>query len=123
MSYPQTTFQNVRFQSGGFWSQKRKDISAAALKYQLKVLKDTGRYDAFKLKWHPIYDDEPEIWPVCLRAAHLTICVDLCAFGHRCQSISSGTAMSPSLLKELATSSRQEAKMLKFVTTSRSWLT
>ncbi len=32
--------------------------------YQLKVLKETGRYDAFKLKWHPSYSDKPDVWPV-----------------------------------------------------------
>jgi len=30
----------------------------------LNVLKTTGRYDAFKLKWHPSYDDEPDVPPV-----------------------------------------------------------
>lgn len=28
------------------------------------MLKSTGRYDAFDLKWHPIYDEEPLTWPV-----------------------------------------------------------
>jgi DUF1680 family protein len=28
------------------------------------MMKKTGRYDAFKLKWQPIYDDPPLIWPV-----------------------------------------------------------
>lgn len=28
------------------------------------MLKRTGRYDAFRLKWHPSYDDSPTIWPV-----------------------------------------------------------
>jgi len=34
------------------------------LPFQLDMLKSTGRYDAFDLKWHPIYDDEPLTWPV-----------------------------------------------------------
>ena len=32
--------------------------------YQLNVLKETGRYDAFKLNWHPSYKDKPNVWPV-----------------------------------------------------------
>ena len=64
MSYPQTSFQCTKFDQDGFWGQKRQSISKVALLYQLDVLKSTGRYDAFKLKWHPIYDDPPEIWPV-----------------------------------------------------------
>lgn len=28
------------------------------------MLKKTGRYDAFKLKWHPSYNDPPTHWPV-----------------------------------------------------------
>lgn len=28
------------------------------------MLKSTGRYDAFKLKWHPSYSDPPTIWPI-----------------------------------------------------------
>ena len=35
--------------------------------YQLHQLKKTGRYDAFKLKWHPTYDKNVGIaWPVTL---------------------------------------------------------
>lgn len=37
---------------------------AHTLRYQLDVLKQTGRYDAFKLKWHPVYDEEPLVWPI-----------------------------------------------------------
>ncbi|KAB8542079.1 hypothetical protein FH972_025542 [Carpinus fangiana] len=64
MSYPQVTFRNVHFDRSAFWGRKRSQISSVALLYQLEVLKKTGRYDAFRLKWHPVYDDEPEIWPV-----------------------------------------------------------
>lgn len=28
------------------------------------MLKKTGRYDAFKLQWHPSYDDKPDVPPV-----------------------------------------------------------
>lgn len=39
-------------------------MSANTLIYQLNVLKKTGRYDAFKLQWHKVYDQEPEVWPI-----------------------------------------------------------
>lgn len=32
--------------------------------YQLQALKDTGRYDAFKLHWHPSYSKPPDVPPV-----------------------------------------------------------
>lgn len=28
------------------------------------MLKKTGRYDAFKLKWQDTYNDPPNVWPV-----------------------------------------------------------
>ncbi|KAI6840481.1 glycoside hydrolase family 127 protein [Hortaea werneckii] len=31
---------------------------------RLDVLKKTGRYDAFKLKWHKVYEEPPVVWPV-----------------------------------------------------------
>ena len=35
------------------------------LLYQLNMLKKTGRYDAFRLKWNPIYDEKELLnWPV-----------------------------------------------------------
>jgi len=63
MSYPQKTFQNTTFGTG-FISRKREVVYANTLLYQLNVLKETGRYDAFKLKWHPVYDEAPGIWPI-----------------------------------------------------------
>jgi DUF1680 family protein len=44
--------------------QRRDAVSSQTLLYQLDVLKKTGRYDAFKLKWHSSYDDPPNVWPV-----------------------------------------------------------
>ena len=64
MSYPQETFRNGHFRPNSFWAKKRANISSVAILYQLDVLKKTGRYDAFKLEWKPIYDEEAEIWPV-----------------------------------------------------------
>lgn len=39
-------------------------MSLATLQYQLDVLKQTGRYDAFKLQWHPVYDKPPKVFPI-----------------------------------------------------------
>jgi DUF1680 family protein len=61
MTYPQTTFSNTTFPSPSFISRRREVVNTNTLKYQLDILKTTGRYDAFKLKWHPIYDDKPKL--------------------------------------------------------------
>ncbi|KAL3419401.1 Non-reducing end beta-L-arabinofuranosidase [Phlyctema vagabunda] len=64
MAYPQTTFQQTSFSSPSFISRKRDVVYATTILYQLRVLKETGRYDAFKLKWHSSYNDTPDVWPV-----------------------------------------------------------
>jgi DUF1680 family protein len=64
MAYPQTAFVNTTFQSSSFIFRRRQVVYENTLLYQLDVLKETGRYDAFKLKWHPSYSDEPNVWPV-----------------------------------------------------------
>ena len=64
MAYPQITFSQTTFSSPTFISRRREVVYANTLLYQLKVLKETGRYDAFKLKWHPTYDEKPNVWPV-----------------------------------------------------------
>ena len=64
MSYPQITFSNTIFPSPTFISRRREVVYANTLLYQLNVLKETGRYDSFKLKWHPSYGDKPNVWPV-----------------------------------------------------------
>ncbi|RDW59994.1 hypothetical protein BP5796_11600 [Coleophoma crateriformis] len=64
MAYPQTSFQNTTFSSPSLIDRKRETVYSKTLLYQLKVLKETGRYDAFKLKWHKTYDDPPDVWPV-----------------------------------------------------------
>jgi DUF1680 family protein len=64
MAYPQTTFRNTTFSSPSFISRRREVVYSETLLYQLEVLKKTGRYDAFKLQWHPSYSDEPDVWPV-----------------------------------------------------------
>lgn len=64
MSYPQETFVNTTLKEGSLIAQRRQAAFQNTAKYQLDVLKQTGRYDAFRLKWHPVYDQEPEVWPV-----------------------------------------------------------
>lgn len=65
MSYPQETFTSTTFTPGSFWAGYREVVRKNTLQYQLRVLKATGRYDAFKLKWHPIYgEDVSPHWPV-----------------------------------------------------------
>lgn len=64
MSYPQVTFANTIFPSPSFISRRREVVHKTTLQYQLEVLKSTGRYDAFNLKWQPSYSDKPDVWPV-----------------------------------------------------------
>lgn len=64
MAYPQTTFSQTSFTSLSFIKRRREVVFENTILYQLNVLKSTGRYDAFKLKWHPSYTDKPDVWPV-----------------------------------------------------------
>ncbi|RDL36405.1 uncharacterized protein BP5553_05757 [Venustampulla echinocandica] len=65
MAYPQQSSIQTTFAPFSFWNRRRTVVRKNTLLYQLSVLKKTGRYDAFRLKWHPIYDDEdPLNWPV-----------------------------------------------------------
>jgi len=64
MSYPQISFANTTFPSTGFISKRREVVRSTTLLYQLNVLKTTGRYDAFKLKWHPNVDEPMLVWPI-----------------------------------------------------------
>lgn len=65
MAHPQETFSKTQFKPYSFWSRRRELVREKTLAYQLRVLKDTGRYDAFKLKWNPIYDENvTPHWPV-----------------------------------------------------------
>lgn len=64
MAYPQVSFLNTVFTAPSFISRRRKVVYENTLLYQLNVLKTTGRYDAFKLKWHSSYSDKPDVWPV-----------------------------------------------------------
>ncbi len=62
--YPQETYLSVKLAPGTLIEKKRRAASAVSLKRQLGFLKSTGRYDAFKLKWHPSYDEPPTVWPI-----------------------------------------------------------
>ncbi|KAK4626203.1 Non-reducing end beta-L-arabinofuranosidase [Fulvia fulva] len=64
MAYPQTAFRAVTVHDDSLIGRRRQAVVKNTLLYQLDVLKKTGRYDAFKLKWHPVYDEPPLIWPV-----------------------------------------------------------
>jgi uncharacterized protein len=64
MAYPQQTFSETSFSASSFISRRREVVYKNTLLYQLDVLKKTGRYDAFRLQWHPTYDDPPNVWPV-----------------------------------------------------------
>ncbi|KAH7274672.1 hypothetical protein FSOLCH5_000452 [Fusarium solani] len=63
MSHPQTTFRQTTFKGDSVLSRRRKTVSRTTVHAQLEQLRSTGRYDCFKLKWHPIYADK-SMWPV-----------------------------------------------------------
>lgn len=62
MSHPQSVFKQTAFTGPSLLSTRRTTISTVTVHEQLDLLKSTGRYDCFKLKWHPIYDDHSS-WP------------------------------------------------------------
>lgn len=64
MAHPQTSFVQTELTRGSFLERKRQIVWEKTLIYQLEVLKKTGRYDAFKLKWHSSYNNDPDHWPV-----------------------------------------------------------
>lgn len=64
MAYPQNVFTNTTFPSPSSISRRREVVYDNTLLYQLNVLKTTGRYNAFKLQWHPSYNDKSDVWPV-----------------------------------------------------------
>ncbi|USW49013.1 hypothetical protein Slin15195_G023320 [Septoria linicola] len=64
MAHSQTAFANTTIDDESLIGRRRQAVLTNTLLYQLKVLKETGRYDAFKLKWHPVYDEPPVVWPI-----------------------------------------------------------
>ncbi|UZP38070.1 hypothetical protein NXS19_005886 [Fusarium pseudograminearum] len=63
MSHPQSTFHHTTFAPGSVLYRRRTTVAKTTLHTQLKRLRETGRYDCFKLQWHEIYDDK-SMWPV-----------------------------------------------------------
>ncbi|OAK96225.1 DUF1680-domain-containing protein [Phaeosphaeriaceae sp. SRC1lsM3a] len=63
MSHPQTTFPRTTFTGNSILATRRKTVSSVTLRTQLDQFKETGRYNCFELKWHPVYDDV-SMWPV-----------------------------------------------------------
>lgn len=68
MSNPQFTFPATSFLDGSLLTSWRNAIRETTLKAQLQKLKDSGRFDCFKLKWHPTYDSGnfAVTWPVTI---------------------------------------------------------
>ncbi|OQV11147.1 hypothetical protein CLAIMM_15031 [Cladophialophora immunda] len=64
MAYPQETFMRTSIAPGSLIARRRDAVASKTLSYQLKMLKDTGRYNAFNLGWHPSYNDPPDEWPI-----------------------------------------------------------
>lgn len=65
MNYPQTTYKDTSLIAGTVLHARRTTFSRTTIRTQLDQLKSTGRYDCFKLQWHPIYDDK-SVWPIPL---------------------------------------------------------
>lgn len=61
---PQTTFSQTSFPPSSFWGRRQHVVRTRTLLAQLDMLKKTGRYNAFKLKWQPIYDEPSTVWPI-----------------------------------------------------------
>lgn len=64
MAYPQKLFSQTKIHPDSLIGRRRQAVSSNTLLYQLKVLKSTGRYDAFRLQWHQSYSDPPMVWPI-----------------------------------------------------------
>ncbi|KAF6832561.1 DUF1680 domain-containing protein [Colletotrichum plurivorum] len=65
MSNPQFTFRQTTFTAPSLLLTRRHTISRTTLHTQLDQLRVNGQYDAFKLGWHPIFDDKSR-WPAPL---------------------------------------------------------
>ncbi|KAJ4035746.1 hypothetical protein NW761_014061 [Fusarium oxysporum] len=63
MSHPQSIFHHTTLTPGSLLHRRRTTVSKTTLHTQLKRLRETGRYDCFKLQWHEIYADK-SMWPV-----------------------------------------------------------
>lgn len=64
MAYPQERYRSTTFPDHSFWQKRQEVLRTSTLRHQLQMLKDTGRYDAFKLRWHPSFGDKPNVDPI-----------------------------------------------------------
>ncbi|KAL6708198.1 hypothetical protein ACN47E_003382 [Coniothyrium glycines] len=64
MAYPQEIFANTIVAPNTLLGKRRAAASNSMLLCQLQILKDTGRFDAFRLKWHSVYDKKSEYPPI-----------------------------------------------------------
>lgn len=64
MNNPQSTYTLTKLPSTSFWGRRREVIRSTTIPFQLDMLKKTGRYDAFQLKWQDSYSDPPNVWPI-----------------------------------------------------------
>jgi DUF1680 family protein len=64
MSHPQFNFNLTELHPSSILGKRRKVVRETTLKHQLDMLHRTGRYDAFRLKWHSSYEEPPTVWPV-----------------------------------------------------------
>ncbi|KIW85515.1 hypothetical protein Z517_00907 [Fonsecaea pedrosoi CBS 271.37] len=60
MVYPQETFMRTSITPGSLIARRREAVASETLFHLLRKLKETGRYDAFDMKWHPSYKDPPK---------------------------------------------------------------
>lgn len=61
---PQFSYSSTNIKERSFWGERRSVARSTTLRYQLEILRKTGRYDAFRLKWHPVYGEPISSWPV-----------------------------------------------------------
>ena len=61
---PQDSYIFTSLEPESFWARRRNVVRSNTVPFQLDMLRRTGRYDAFDLKWQPCYSDPPTIWPV-----------------------------------------------------------
>lgn len=69
-SNPQSTHRRTTFTAASPLAPlsplaaRRATVARVTLGRQLALLRSTGRYDCFGLRWHPVYDDWRRFWPV-----------------------------------------------------------
>ncbi|RYP45411.1 hypothetical protein DL768_008233 [Monosporascus sp. mg162] len=61
--HPQTRFAETRFHGASVLRARRRTFARTGARAQLRQLRETGRYDAFRLRWQPAYDVDRYRWP------------------------------------------------------------